>query len=192
MNKLSNKWKPSALMSVSLLTTLLVVGIGAVRLIYYHHINSTGKDPISLHARSVSATTSILSTSSFALPELGVSFALPNGLTPGDLQYYAQIDRPGTTADPNLWSTIGFTTKSLLQLDSQCTAVEGAIGMIVRYSEDPMAIKAEVRESRPLGSYYYAFAAPQGNCTLNPDAQKLESAQIALLQQAFETISQAN
>jgi hypothetical protein len=64
--------------------------------------------------------------------------------------------------------------------------------MIVRYTEDPKAIKAQVVKSTQLGNYYYAFAAPQGSCTVNPDAQKLESQQIALLQQAFDSISGGN
>lgn len=165
-----------------MLAALVILGV-VVSLTHYAH---------PLQARSVSTTTPTSSTSVFIIPEFGVKMTLPNGLSPDDLVYDAQLDRPVTAADQHPWSTASFTTKSLLQLDSACTAAEGSIGMIVRYTEDPKAIKAEVRESLPLGNYYFAFAAPQGSCGMSPDAQKLESEQIGLLQQAFNTISLVN
>ncbi len=186
MYKHHNLRKTLYSISVPTLTKFLIICAVVAGLAYYLHTATIPRqNAASLHAQKVSTT----STNIFTIPEYGIQLTLPAGLTSDDIQYYAQIDRPGTTTDSHLWSTVSFTTKSLLQLDNGCTAEEGSIGMIVRYSEDPTAIKAEVRESRPLGNHYFAFAAPQGSCTTNPNAQKLESSQIKLLQQTFETIN---
>lgn len=141
-----------------------------------------------VHTKLAATTT----TSNFSIPELGVSLTLPSGLNSTDLQYSADLSRPVSTVDEHSWSTISFTTKSLLQLDPQCSAAEGSIGMLVRYTEDPKAIHAQVVKSSQLGNYYYAFAAPQGSCTENSQAQKLEAQQIALLQQAFDSLREGN
>lgn len=173
--------------STFLLAVLFIIGVGAIGLTYYTH-----QVPRMLQTKRASSTTQVTTTNSLSIPELDIKLALPNGLTPGDLQYDAQIDRPGTTADPHLWSSLAFTTKSLLQLDSGCTAAEGSIGAIIRYSEDPRSINAVLRESRPLGNYYFGFAAPQGPCSLNPNAEKLQLQQIQMLQQAFDSVTAAN
>jgi hypothetical protein len=169
------------------IVALLILSISAAGIAYYN------QRPIdTLHAATVSTTSSVASTSTYPIPEFGIVLTLPSGLSSSDLVYSAQINRPVSAVDSNPWSTVSFSTKSLQQLDSACTADEGSIGMIVRYTEDPKAIKAQVSDSQQIGDHYFAFAAPQGSCSENPQAHQLESTQIGLLQQAFEAVKAGN
>lgn len=133
---------------------------------------------------------STTASNSFVVPELGISVALPVGLDPTDLVYSAAINLPGTPDDPALWSTLSFSTKSLIQLDSRCTAAEASIGVIARYSEDPATIHAHVLKTQATAHYYYSYAAPEGPCSDNPEAAQLQWSQINLLKQVIGNITE--
>lgn len=133
----------------------------------------------------------VASANSFAMPAMSLNMILATGLTPSDLQYIGQFNRGGTASDTVQWSSISFTTKSLLALDPACTAEEAPLGMILRYSQVPPS-SSQLQEPRQVGRYYYAYAAPQAPCSENPAAVALEQSQIAQLERSYETLNEGN
>lgn len=135
---------------------------------------------------STSPTPSPASMIEFKVTELGFEMTLPAGLT--GLNYVAQTNISGSFSDgtPYTLATSRFSTTSLQQSDSQCTAANNAIGTIVRYSEDPMGRVAGVTDVKKLGNYYFGFETPQQPCSSTPGVGQVETSQINLLRQAFE------
>jgi hypothetical protein len=108
---------------------------------------------------------------------------LSTRLSASDLEYIVQ-NNPATASNPSAYSTASFTTKSLLQLGSQCTADQGVIGIIAQPSTNPNTSRA-----LRVGNYYYTFSSSQSSCSASVNANNIELSQTALLRQAFTTIS---
>jgi len=119
--------------------------------------------------------------------ELGFQMTLPTGLV--GLKYVVQTNLPGSYSDgtPYTLSTSRFSTASLQQLDPQCTPANDAIGTIVRYSSDPQNRVTGVAEFKKVGNFYLGFETPQQPCSSSSAAGQLETSQINLLRQAFES-----
>jgi Tfp pilus assembly major pilin PilA len=180
-----------------LIVIAVIIVIGAAGLVTYKHDHhkttetssyvkaSQPKTTSKTATAKPSTSTTVTQTSSntFAIPEFGTHMTLPAGLPATDLQYVVQ-NNPATTSNPTAYSTASFTTKSLLQLGSQCTAAQGAIGIISQSSTNPNTAGA-----LQVGNYYYIFASPQGTCTGSQSGENLAQSQTALLKQAFETIT---
>lgn len=123
------------------------------------------------------------STNEFSVPEIHAKMTLPDGLSPSDLKY--SIDT--STGVP----VAGFTTVSLEQMDgtNSCNASQAPIGSIWRTTQNPSSGSVTTKQ---IGQYFYAYEKPQGSCTGNINAGKLEQTQTSLLEQAFETIEETN
>ncbi len=149
-----------------------------------------GQVGISTHVTARNARL-VVSATSFVVPAMNLNMSLAAGLAPADLQYSAQLGRGGTVSDPVQWSSLSFTTKSLLALDPACTADEAPLGMILRYPQVPPT-SPQLQEPRQVGRYYYAYAAPQAPCSENPAAVALEQSQIAQLERSYGTLNGGN
>lgn len=120
--------------------------------------------------------------------ELGFKMTLPAGLI--GLKYAAQTNLPGSAAHPATYSTSTFSTSSLEQLagaGSQCSAANGSIGTIARYSEDPATFTSA--SSKKVGNFYVTFSTPPAPCSNASDTSQLELSQTLLLRQAFNSAS---
>lgn len=119
------------------------------------------------------------SANTFAIPEIHAKITLPSGLSPTDLKYSIDTSTGVPVAD--------FTTASLEQADGtgSCSASQAPIGVIWRTTQNPASGSVTTKQ---IGQYFYAFEKPQGSCTGNVNAGKLEQSQTSLLEQAFETI----
>jgi hypothetical protein len=175
-----HQMKPRSMMVTIIMFGFVAIGIGTLL-----HTTS-GKNTQTLHAKNTASVTT--TTSSFAIPQMGVNLTIPSDLSAAGLVYEAQLNRPVTAADEHPWATISFTSNALLALDSSCTADEAPLGMLVRYTEDPTSIHADVRASLQLGSYYYGFATSPAPCSNNPAAEQLQLQETAELEQSFNSL----
>lgn len=185
--------------SVILLAVLVVAALAVAGLVVYQHhkSSSTNTGTKSSAATSQSQKTpnqqgttttqttptpapTNQNTNTFTIPELNAKLTLPDGLTPTDLKYAISTSTGVPVAN--------FTTTSLQQADgtSSCRADQAPIGVIWRTTQNPASGSVTVKQ---IGQYYYAFEKPQGSCTGNLNAGKLEQSQTVLLQQAFKTIT---
>lgn len=193
MKKTDNRQAGFGLVGV-LVVVLVVVMIGATSWgVYQHNRQKLSKaadgqtnNNQQTNAKS-SGNTQTTSTNqnakTFVIPELGAKIMLPDGLTATDLQYSINT----TTGVP----VANFTTTNLEQMDGtgSCSAAQAPIGVIWRAIQNPASGSVTVKQ---IGQYYYAFEKPQGSCTGNLNAGKLEQSQTVLLQQAFATITAIN
>jgi|GEM_PF-5267253 len=184
--------------AVVLLAALVVALLALTAVgVYKHHKTNSTKNNVSTNttqtATKPKSTTSTepsntaaptnQNTNTFEIPELYAKMTLPTGLSPSDLKYSISTSTGVPVAD--------FTTVSLEQADGtgSCSADQAPIGVIWRTTQNPASGSVTVKQA---GNYYYAFEKPQGSCTGNLNAGKLEQSQTALLQQAFETITVTN
>lgn len=138
-------------------------------------------------SRTPAPTATPTQSNVLTVTELGFKMTLPVGLT--GLNYVAQTNLSGSFSDGSSYtlSTSRYSTTSLERLDSQCTAANDAIGTIVRYSEDPQNRVSGVAELRKVGNIYLGLETPQQPCSSSTAAGQLETSQIQLLRQAFDS-----
>jgi Tfp pilus assembly protein PilV len=185
--------------TIVVLLAILVVALLALTtvVIYQHHKTNSTKSNVSTNTTQITTKPKNTTTTepssnpaptnqnanTYTISELYAKITLPSGLTPSDLKYSISTSTGVPVAD--------FTTASLEQADgtSSCSAGQAPIGVIWRTTQNPASGSVIVKQ---IGQYYYAFEKPQGSCTGNLNAGKLEQSQTALLQQAFETITATN
>lgn len=174
---------------IEVVIAVLVIVVLAVAgfVVYQHHKPNSAKTNAATsqtqsttQSQSTTTTAKNQNADTFIIPELNATLTLPEGLTPTDLKYSIST----LAGQPSA----GFTTTSLEQLDgtSSCSASQASIGVIWRTTTNPASGSVIAKQ---IGQYYFAFEKPQGSCTGNLNAGKLEQSQTALLQQAFETIT---
>jgi hypothetical protein len=182
-----------------LIIVLIAVVIAAVGLAVWQSQKSqksktaasqTTSSPTPTVAAKVSATPAPSTTpapaNEIAITELGFKMTLPTGLT--GLKYVAQTNLPGSAGHP-AYSTSTFSTASLEQLagaGSQCSATNGSIGSIAKYSEDPTTFASGAANTKKVGNFYLVFITPQSPCSNQTAAEQLELSQTSLLRQAFD------
>ena len=172
------------LLIVLVVAALAVIGF----VVYQRHKPSSAKNSAAIsqtqtNTQSTQTTPTNQNANTFTIPELNAKMTLPDGLAPSDLKYSIS----SLEGEP----AAGFTTMSLEQADgtSNCSASLASIGVIWRTTKNVASGSVFVKQ---IGQYYYAFEKPQGSCTGNVTAGKLEQSQTSLLQQAFETITVIN
>jgi uncharacterized membrane protein len=138
----------------------------------------------SARASSSPSSTATPTANEIKVTELGFKMTIPAGLT--GLKYLAHTNLPGNAEHPATYSTSSFSTTSLEEADSRCTAGDAPIGSIVRYSEDPSTF-ATVGSVTKVGSFYLAFTTPQQPCSDKATAEQLQTSQTTLLRQALAT-----
>lgn len=180
---------------VAVLVVLIVVGVGFV---VYKHDHKTVRSDTTTRAQTQTTHTPPATTTTsgaapnqstnqgdnaFAIPEIHAKITLPSSLSSTDLKYSIDTSTGVPVAD--------FTTVSLEQADGtgSCSASQAPIGAIWRTTQNPASGSVTTKQ---IGQYFYAFEKPQGSCTGNVNAGKLEQSQTSLLGQAFETIEQTN
>jgi hypothetical protein len=152
-------------------------------------IKATASPSPSVVAQASSAPTATATpapANEIKVTELGFKMTLPAGLT--GLKYAAQTNIPGSAEHPATYSTSTFSTTSLEQLAgaaSQCSAANGSIGGIARYSEDPSTFTHGV--PKKVGNFYLEFSTPPAPCSDAAGAGQLEASQTSLLRQALDS-----
>ncbi len=124
----------------------------------------------------------IATINEFDIPELNIKLALPDGLT--GLKYSINNNTPGI---PIAY----FYTTSLGQMvaDSKCMN-GGPIGAIAVMSQDPKTFTdSAVAATKQLGGSYVIYQQPQGLCSNNVDAIKLQISQMNSLKQAISSVA---
>lgn len=160
----------------SVLAVVVVLAIGCIGWLVYHQGSVPTTDKTNTHKTQPQTKPQTKPTNEFVIPEFNVKMTLSDDLMKSNLTYV--IDRSVQGA-----VFAKFTTKALLDLDSGCTAQEGAIGIIAQTPDDP-----KLAAEQKIGNYFYAFHSPQGSCT----GGSLEQTQTAALKQAFATIAANN
>jgi hypothetical protein len=175
------------LLVVGLVAAVLVVVVGlAVWQSQNVKSNTAGSSPTTSPTNQASSTPIVTPSpaNEFKVAELGFKMTLPTAIA--DAKYFAKTNLPGSAAHPATYSTSSFTTTSLEQQDSRCSASANSIGSIARYSEDPSSF-ATVAAVRKVGSFYLAFITPKQPCSDKAAAEQLQSSQTTLLRQAFDS-----
>lgn len=169
-----------ALIAVIVVVLIAVAGLAAYNLSKSHHKNVQAVETSPSPSTTPSPTASSTPANEFAVSQLGFEMTLPTGLA--GLTYAVQTNYPATGD-----STASFTTTSLEQAVSgnSCDAADGPIGRIMRSSENPSSgTNVDVVK---LATFYLSFTTPQQPCASASAGGQLETSQIQLLRQAFDT-----
>ncbi len=145
--------------------------------------NQATSSPTPTPVAQASSTPTVTPTpaNEFKVTELGFKMTLPAGLT--GLKYVAHTNLPGNAEHPATYSSTSFSTTSLEESDSRCTAGDASIGSIVRYSENPSTFGSVTK----VGNFYLVFTTPQQPCSDKAAAEQLQTSQTSLLRQALAT-----
>jgi hypothetical protein len=139
-------------------------------------------------AAQASSTPAPTVANEIKVTELGFKMSLPVGLT--DLKYVATTNQTGTANGVSYqYSTASFSTTALEQKASgiaACTAAEGPIGRITRYSVDPSTFGTTNSVTKKVGSFYLGFTMPQSPCSSASADSQLQTSDTSLLRQAFD------
>lgn len=118
----------------------------------------------------------------FDIPELNIKLSLPDRLT--GLKYYINNNTPGTPI-----AYFYTTTLEQMAVDSKCMN-GGPIGAIAVMSQDPKTFTdSAVAAFKQVGESYVIYQQPQGLCSNNVDAIKLQISQMNLLKQAVSSVA---
>ena len=108
------------------------------------------------------------------------------------ITYSANINQPvrvdGKTVNTVTYLTFSSTDLELLGSKGSCDSSNGPLGTISRYSADPKTFLENPGDTQKVGNYYYEYVGPQIVCLDDNTGQKIQTDQVALMKQAFNSM----